>query len=276
MRLGSQPRASLLALGLVTCLAAACGTPAVHGQADSTSSEPFSHADWRTVLERFVDARGLVDYRGLAEHREVFDRYLASIRTVSPESAPERFPGAHAALAYYLNAYNAMVFEGVLTKGPDLDSVWGWTGTGAGFFVGMKITIGGRKTNLKKLEDDVVRAQFHDPRIHAALNCASLGCPRLPQEPFLDETLDAQLDAAMMEFVARPDVVQVDSSSGSVTLSKIFDWFAEDFLAHERSRGAAEPSVIGYVNRCREPSALIPLGSRVEFAPYDKRLNSQP
>ncbi|MCB1055320.1 MAG: DUF547 domain-containing protein, partial [Acidobacteria bacterium] len=175
-------------MGLVVLMC--CGAPEVHAEtAPEPGSPTFSHADWAMVLERFVDDRGRVDYEGLAKHREDLDRYLASVRAVSPDSNPDLFADDDAALAYYLNAYNAMVFAGVLAKGPDIDSVWGWTGTGAGFFVGMDITIGGKKTNLKKLEDDVVRARFHDPRVHAALNCASLGCPRLPREPFLGESL---------------------------------------------------------------------------------------
>ena len=151
MRPLRPPRATLwTALSLAAVLAA---VPA-------GAAEPFSHADWERVLERFVDARGFVDYQGLAEDRGALDRYLARLRAASPESDPGLFPSPDHELAYWINAYNAWVFWGVLDRGPDLDSVWGFLGTGISFFSGMDIELGGRETNLKALEDEVIRARY--------------------------------------------------------------------------------------------------------------------
>ena len=237
---------------------------------------PFSHDLWQEVLAGFVDASGRVDYQALAENRESLDRYVDSIRGASPENRPALFPTRDHELAYYLNAYNALVFVGVLELGPGTPTVWGKSGLGVGFFVRRKYEIGGRRLSLKKLEDDVIRKGFRDPRIHAALNCASLDCPRLGQEPFRGESLPAQLDAAMDEWLADPNTVRVDEERRTVVLSKIFDWFRRDFLEAQKGEGGgARPKLIGFINRYRREEEQIPLSFREEFRSYDKRLNGR-
>jgi len=255
----------LLLLGLVPSVALAV-EPAT-----------FSHEDWGRVLARFVDDRGLVDYRGLAAAREPLDRYVAAVERTSPETDEAAFPSRDHELAYYINAYNALVFHGVLSRGPEKDSVWtGGLIDGQAFFVSMNVTVGGDETNLRRLENKVIRERYADPRIHAALNCASLGCPRLPREVFAAQTLDAQLDAAMKDFVADPRNVRAIDSERVVELSKIFDWFGSDFVDYETARGNASPDVIDYVNRYRGADARIPDGYTARFLPYDKRINKQP
>lgn len=236
---------------------------------------PFSHDAWTSVLERFVDGQGRVDYRALATDRSQLDRYLEALAATSPDSAPETFPSEAERLAYWLNAYNALVFQGVLARGPETGSVWGDGLFGIGFFTAERYVLGGVRYSLKRLEDDVVRGRFRDARVHAALNCASLGCPRLPRRAFLGASLDADLDAAMREFVAEARNCRVDTVKRTVTLSKIFDWFEGDFLEAERRRGNPRPSLVAYVNRFRDPRDLVPGDFRVRFADYDKRINRQ-
>jgi len=241
----------------------------------SVATERFSHDDWTAVLERFVDQKGLVDYQALATDRTVFDRYLASVERVSPVSHPHLFPTDSDALAYYINAYNAHVFNGVLQRGPEQKSVWRGLISGLKFFVRMSITLGGEQTNLKTLEDRTIREGFKDPRIHAALNCASLSCPRLPRKAFKGDRLDEELDLAIREFVMNPNNVKTDESRQVVMLSEIFDWFVSDFLDDEERRGNSGGSVIDYVNRYRAVDAQIPGNYKVKFLRYDKRINKQ-
>ncbi len=163
----------------------------------------------------------------------------------------------------------------MLARGPEKKSVWRGLISGYTFFVRMKIRIGGQTMNLKSLEDDLVRARFEDPRVHAALNCASLGCPRLPQHAFAPDTLDQQLTDAMKEFVAETRNVSVDTRRRRVTISKIFDWFEDDFLEYERRQGAHSPSILDYINRFRAPDAKIPSKYSVRYAGYDKSINAQ-
>ncbi len=236
----------------------------------------FSHEEWTRVLSHFVDERGFVDYQALAEQREVFDSYIAKVVSTGPETHPELFATREEQLAYYINAYNAMVFDGVLDRGPEEESVWkGGLISGYRFFVKRKITLGGRKLSLRSLENDVVRRDFKDPRVHAALNCASISCPRLPQEAFDPERLNEQLDDAISEFVSEARNVTVEPSSRTIWLSKIFDWFESDFLDYERVQGSGRPSVLGYVNRYRDPDSRLPQHYRIRYVKYDKGVNKQ-
>ena len=246
------------------------------GAAVATSKPSFfSHEDWTTVLSRFVDERGRVNYEALARDRAVFDRYLAELEKISPKSNPALFPSRKHELAYYINAYNALVFKGVLARGPESKSVWRGLISGYAFFVRMEIVVGGEKTNLKRFEDKVIREGFTDPRIHAALNCASVSCPRLPQKAFDAEHLDEELDAVMAEFLSSEKHSQLDPASQELHLSRIFDWYQEDFLDYERRHGNPEPALIDYVNRYRGENFRVPRDYRVRFLKYDKRINKQ-
>lgn len=243
--------------------------------APSGAAEPFSHAAWTNLLWAHVDDRGLVDYAGFAGDRAALDAYLGRLAATSPDSDAAAFPTPRHALAYWVNAYNALTIRGVLDRGIETPSVWGDGLLGIGFFTVDRGILGGRMVSLKGLEDDIVRSRFADPRIHAALNCASISCPRLPREAFVGETLGATLDAAMRDFVAEERNCAIDTAAGTVTLSKIFDWFEDDFLAYERGVGSADPSVLDYVNRYRAPGAQVPTSLRIEHRPYDKALNRQ-
>ena len=252
---------------IMTCGMAAAGAPGPGG---------FSHDAWTEVLDKYVDDQGLVDYTGLSGDRAGLDLYLEEIGEVSPENRPDLFPGTEDRLAYWINAYNALIFQGVLARGPEEDSVWTGLVSGLNFFGLRKYTVGGRLMNLKSLEDDLIREPFNDPRIHAALNCASIGCPRLPRRAFDPATLEADLDAAMTEFVAAEGNVTVDHENRTVILSKIFDWFEKDFIRYEvEVKNSWEPKVVDYINRYRAADAAVPVGYRVKFRSYDKRINKQ-
>ena len=241
------------------------------GQADGVA--PFDHGGWSGVLSAFVDERGQVDYEALAGDRAALDRYLEAIAETGPRSTPERFPTEADELAYYVNAYNALVFQGVIDGDLDAETVWRGLVPGYGFFVGQKFRLDGETINLRNLENRIVRARFGDARVHAALNCASVGCPRLPTTAFEPGRLERELNAAMAEFVANERHVRVDHANRTVFLSKIFDWYREDFLADESEAGNTKPNLIDYVNRFLVDAPPIPRDYRVAFLEYDKNLN---
>lgn len=260
--------AASLALALMAAPAMAQVTP--------EGRERFSHAEWTAVLERFVDEKGRVDYEALSRDRAGLDAWLARLARQGPKSTASLFPTRNDRLAYYVNAYNALVFQGVLSRGPEKESVWkGGLVSGYSFFVSMKVRLDGETWSLKALEDDLIRKDFADPRIHAALNCASIGCPRLPREAFVPEKLDAQLDAAMREFVEDERNVATDTARRTSTLSKIFDWFEKDFLSFERASGNPDPKIVDYVNRYRVTKPKLDRSLRVRYFDYDKRINGR-
>ena len=239
------------------------------------ASISFDNDNWNAVLKNYVDPQGYVDYLGLASNRTQFDQYLQAIKTTGPKSHPELFPSTNDKLAYYINAYNALVFEGVLNRGPEDKSVWRGLVSGLNFFIRMKVMLDGQTTNLKKLEDEIIRDEFKDPRIHAAINCASISCPRLPQQAFDAKQLDQQLDEAMREFVATQSNVQVDDANSRIYVSKIFDWFKDDFIDYERKQGNPAPDLISYINRYRAEDQQLPDDYKVKYFKYNKDINKQ-
>jgi hypothetical protein len=260
---------AIVALVMMVCFGSGQELPV------SISAEPFSHEEWTAVLGKFVDDEGLVNYVGLSGNSDGFSRYVQAVGKISPAVAPELFPTEEERLAYYLNAYNALVFEGVLRRGPEEESVWSGLVSGLKFFGMMKVKVGGEKMSLKTLEDQYIREQFQDPRIHAALNCASIGCPRLRRTAFESGTLHEDLDSAMQEFVSAELHVEIDRDRKTVLLSKIFDWFEDDFLDDEKRRGISDPNILDAINRYRSVDEQIPRGYKVDFRPYDKRINKQ-
>ncbi|MGH8760136.1 MAG: DUF547 domain-containing protein [Burkholderiales bacterium] len=250
-------RAALL---LMVGLLSGC---AVYGPPSGRAPEEEPRDAWARVLLQRVDPQGRVDFAGLARDRADLDRTVAWIYAVSPDNRPDLFPTPQHVLAYHLNAYNALAMYAVLESGiPETNAGFGKVR----FFFLRRVEVGGRRLNLRAYENEVIRP-LGDPRVHFALNCMSVGCPRLPREPFRAETLDAQLERAAREFFAEERNARVDVASRKVYLSEILDFFPEDFLA-------VAPSLILFANRYRQ--SPLPEGYTLDFTPYDWAINRQP
>lgn len=227
--------------------------------AEVAAAEAFDLGRWAEVLSKRVDEEGLVDYVGLAAAPAALERFVAWLGAVGPTSRPALFPTRADRLAYYLNAYNALTLFNVLRRWP-LGSV---NDEPFEFFVSTCFLLDGKETSLLALENDLIRPQFKEPRVHFALNCASRGCPRLPREPFRPDTLKAQLRVEAERFLHDPRHVQ--GQGQSVLLSKIFEWYEEDFT----------PTPLAWI-RAQAPDLDLPREPRsVEFRPYDWGLNRQ-
>ena len=175
-----------------------------------------------TALDRFygdaVSARG-VDYDALATRRAQLDEAIAAIA-----DAPVDEFTASQQLALYVNAYNAYTLATVLDARPlksimDIDGGKVWDTR--------KFRVAGRDLTLNQIEHGNVR-RLGNGRIHAAVNCASKGCPPLPPDPLRGSTSEAQLDAAARTWAAT-NAYRIEG--GTVYLSSIFDWYADDFPA---------------------------------------------
>ena len=221
---------------------------------------PFPHEAFDSVLKRVVDLHGRVDYRALTEDRSDLERYLFALATVSPRSAPGAFATEQDRLAYWLNAYNAAVLFGV-TERPGLTSV---RDRRADFFALTRYVFGDEPLSLHTLETSVIRAELKEPRIHVALNCASVGCPRLPAEAFDPAQLEQQLTREARAFCA--DEANVRISGNRIELSQIFQWYRDDFEAGG-----------GPLAFCRRWGRNdLPADAPIDFIPYDWSLNAQP
>lgn len=251
-------------LWLLVLLAAGCATvsaPRISPPSDTKEAEPL--AAWARVLERHVDNEGRVDFDALRRDRSDLDRFVAWVYRIGPNNHPELFSSRNHVLAYHVNAYNALAMYNVLDAGVPI------TLAGArkvSFFFLRKIQVGGATMSLYAYEHNVIRG-LREPRVHFALNCMVVGCPRLPREPFVVDLLDAQLDRESREFFADRRNVRVERATQSVYFSEILDFYTEDFLAEAAS-------LPDYVNRYR--TEKVPAGYAVKFIPYDWTINRQP
>lgn len=215
---------------------------------------------WTSVLARNVDESGRIDFASLVRSHTELDRVVAFIAANDPVSRPDGFPSREAQLAFHINAYNALAMHGVVEAGvpASLGGLRKFT-----FFWLRSFAIGSSSTSLYSYENDVIRP-FGDPRIHFALNCMVVGCPRLPRAAFTAERLDEQLDAVARTFVNEGRNLRIDENQREVWLSAIFKFYTEDFVAHE-------PSLIAYVNLYRTDK--IPADFKVRFLEYDWTVN---
>jgi thiol-disulfide isomerase/thioredoxin len=154
--------------------------------------------------------------------------------------------------------------------------------TGKGFFYDLEFVIGGEKMNLYDIENKIIRAQFKDARIHFAISCGSSSCPLLRKEAFDPQKLEGQLESASTQFVNDGKDVMVDDAKKEVVMSKIFEWYSDDFVAFTKQR--AKVDVAGVVDfallYAKEPlSAKLKDAKaksyKVVFRDYDWNVNNQ-
>jgi hypothetical protein len=237
------------------------------GEKLQVSAGKFPHEVLDGVLKRVVNDQGRVDYDALAADRSELERYLVAVAEASPRTRPELFPTKEEKLAYWINGYNAYVLYAV-TERPTMKSV---NDDKTSFFYFTEYKFGEESgtpfvQSLYKLENEIVRPEFMEPRTHFALNCASAGCPELPPEAFMPDRLEEQLAREAKEFCAHPDKVKVNGNE--VMMSQIFEWYGDDFKAAG-----------GPVEFCRAwgrsdmPAAA---DAKLSFIPYDWALNAQP
>jgi Protein of unknown function, DUF547 len=215
---------------------------------------------WTKVLARHVDDSSRIDFDGLTRDHAELDQVVAFIAAVDPASRPELFSDRSSHLAFYINAYNALAMYGVVQAGVP-ESLGGLTKFT--FFYLRRFVVGGKSISLYNFENDVIRP-LGEERVHFALNCVVVSCPRLSRVAFSADKLDAQLGTAARAFIGEPRNVYVDSSKREVWLSAIFDFYTEDFLAHA-------PSLIAYVNRYRADQ--VPADFKVRFLEYHWTVN---
>lgn len=192
------------------------------------------HGTWGALLKQYVVVAAggnasTLRYAALQPQRPALRAYLDTLSAVSAASygawsRPQQ-------LAFLINAYNAFTVELILTRYPDLKSI-----KDLGSFVQSPwkkkfFQLLGQERSLDQIEHEMIRAPgaFDDPRIHVAVVCASIGCPMLRNEAFVAERLDAQLDDALRRFLSDRSRNRFDASAGTLSVSKIFDWYRKDF-----------------------------------------------
>ena len=223
-----------------------------------------------------------VDYSALKKGRAALDAAVDGFAQAT--DAEERAWTREQRLAFWINAYNAFTLRAIVDHYPirapwltlqprnsirQIDGVW----------TTMRWRAAGREVTLDDIEHQILRRELKEPRIHFAINCASISCPPLPPEPYRAEKLDAQLDEAARRYLASPEGLRVDGDT--LRVSSILDWYGQDFVERFASfaphgRGEKERAVRGVVIRFgpADAAALAQKAStRIRFLSYDWSLN---
>ncbi len=213
-------------------------------------------ATYNTLLGKYVTGAGVkyAEWKGNAAD-------MQAIQSVVDGIAKENASGMakQQQLAFYLNAYNAWILHEALGKYPT-SSVKDALFT---FFTGKRITVAGQQMSFNALEKDTIRSKFNDPRVHFALNCASRSCPPLNRTAFSGDKLDGQFEALAKGYVNSDHGVKYNAAAKTAELSKIFDWYKDDFKA--------DGGAVAFINKRRSPP--IPADAKVSYQEYNWGLN---
>ena len=184
------------------------------------AATPSTHAGFDSLLQKNVSESGKVNYKGFIADKAAMDAYLQ----ILSENIPADGASREEKMAFWINAYNAFTIDLIARNYPatsilkfDNGKTWDVK----------RIKLGGKKYSLNQIENEILRPQFKDARIHFAINCAAQSCPPLYNHAFLPEQLDSLLDMRTRQFVN--DKKYNSLSAKSVKVSKIFEWYAGDF-----------------------------------------------
>lgn len=211
----------------------------------------LDHSVWNSLLEKFVDKSGNVDYKGFKQDQDKLEKYLSYLKNNKPSEEAVR----QEKLAYYINLYNAATVMLILDNYPlksikDIRNPWGKD----------IVAMGNQKISLGDLEHKILR-KMNEPRIHFAINCASYSCPKLLNRAFTSSNLEALLEQTSIDFIndKNRNILAADEAS----LSEIFKWYKKDFTA--------EGSLVDYINKYAK--VKVDSGARVKYLNYNWALN---
>ena len=204
----------------------------ISGMVHEAAAGRFDHSFFDQVLKAHVDDNGLIDYNGIAEDPR-FDKYMQSLRTAKAESLSK-----NGQLSFWINAYNAVTIDKVIKWKPQksvretfFPGVW----TSTEFYTTREHTVAGKLISPDDIEHEILRKRFIDPRIHFVIVCASSGCPPQPMFAYTEENVQAMLEKETRNYLNSKRGVRIDIAANKIYLSKIFDWFADDFIKHSGS-----------------------------------------
>ena len=214
-------------------------------------NEAFDHSIFNNLLKTHVSISGNVDYKSFKKDSQTLQNYITQIKTYQPNNSWNK----NDLLAYWINAYNALTIDLILRNYPiksikDIKDPWDqrlWK-------------FGDKWQNLNDIEHKILR-QMDEPRIHFAIVCASISCPKLQNTAFTANNLNEQLTAATKEFLF--DTTKNKLSESNIELSKIFKWFKKDFEQNK--------SVIDFLNQYSE--VKISKSAKKSYTDYNWDLN---
>ena len=230
--------------------------------------DQVDHVDFDQLLRKHVDANGRVNYR--AWHQSSADRAALKSYLDKLSCANSDLPSNRAAiLSYWINAYNAVTIEGILRVYPTT-TIRNHTSETGGYnlWKNLMFNAGQKQVSLEDIEHKILR-KMGEPRVHFAIVCASIGCPRLLNEAYVPDRLADQLVLNTRDFFSRQQNLQVNGNV--LRLSQIISWFGTDFAPTQQQ----QVQVLGkYFPQSAQQ--LVANGNYgVDFLEYDWNLNTQ-
>ena len=189
---------------------------------NSTTKAPVggpTHKAFDELLSKNVSSSGKVNYKGFKADQAKLDAYIAEISQVNVKGL-----NRNEQLAFWINAYNAFTIKKIISNYP-LASITELNGGKP--WDDKFIKIGSKVLSLNNIENDIIRPQFNEPRIHFAVNCAAKSCPPLLNKAWTASNLESNFEKQTKAFVN--DASQNTLDANAPKLSKIFEWYAEDF-----------------------------------------------
>ncbi len=238
---------------------------AVHwSQSNSASTAEIDHSEWDRILDAYlIEVQGLsyFKYSQVAAADQVaLDAYLQMLESVTVVDL-----GEDEQFAYWVNLYNALTIWVVLEHYP-IASIRdiSYSLLSRGPWKEPLVQVEGRELSLDNIEHDILRPIFADPRIHYAVNCASIGCPNLQRRAFTAANLESLLEQAAQQFINHPRGVRFED--GELIVSSIFDWYRRDF-------GENEAQVIEHLREYADDELDVRLKSRDAIDDYEYNWN---
>lgn len=280
-RLHPERSATLLAGFFLIAFHSACNAPPsvpleggpagaiAEGIASGTQSLSHDSFD-RFVAQHVREGGARFDYLSASENPGDLEAYLAAAN----EAALSDLSRDHL-LALLINTYNACTIRAILeTFIPDPALGVASIRDIPRVFDRKSCKLGGHTVSLNNIEHNLIRPLFRDPRIHFAVNCASVGCPPLSMKAFTGEALESQLEAAARRTLASEAYVRVED--GTLQITRLLEWYGADFLNEEFV--GSEASLPAYVRKYASPEVGEWINShrenpKIEFLDYDWSLN---
>lgn len=231
-----------------------------------------SHSEYSTILKKYV-VKGKVNYKELKEDSALND-YLDKMKNINPDTISDR----QNQLAFWINIYNAYTLKIINDNYPlksinDLHS--------GGLIIGTIfsttiwdddfVIVNNKRLTLNEIEHDIIRPIYKDPRAHFALVCASVSCPPLRPEAYEGSKLDKQLNDQAKIFLNDTSKNYFDVDNKKAYISKIFDWFNDDF-------GNNDEEILIFIAKFIDPAIaaeikIIPSQWDIKHLKYDWGLN---